>query len=576
MEVKIIRRNNASLHQDLEHYHPVLQRVFANRGVANRSELERSLQQLLPYEQLMGIDQAVARLTTALQQQQVILIVGDFDADGATSTAVAIRALNAFGANKLDYLVPNRFDFGYGLSPELVRYAAQEKRPQLIITVDNGIASIEGVQLANELGIDVVVTDHHLAGNQLPKAAAIVNPNQPGCPFPSKNLAGVGVIFYVMIALRAHLRRLNWFKAQQISEPNLADWLDIVALGTVADVVPLDQNNRILVYQGLERIRRGRACAGIQALLNVSQRAASRITASDLGFAIGPRLNAAGRLEDMSLGIECLITTKSDHAEQMANQLDTLNLERRSLEQDMQTQALELLAQLHLDMGALPAGLCLANPTWHQGVIGILASRIKEKVYRPVICCAYANEAELKGSCRSIPGCHIRDVLAAIANRKPYLLTKFGGHAMAAGLTLPVQHLEEFTSEFANEVAHQVDEEAFVNTVYSDGVLAETDMTMDLACLLRESGPWGQAFPEPLFDDEFRVIQHRVVGQRHLKMTLAKADVSIEAIAFNYDQDNWSETVEKINAAYRLDINEYRGNKALQLIITHMEPLVTC
>ena len=552
--------------------HPVLQRIYLARHVTTAQELEQSLDQLIPPAQLKGIDQATALLADALQRQRRILIVADFDADGATSCALAQRALRSLGARDVRYLVPNRFEYGYGLTPEIVALASQQS-PELIVTVDNGISSLEGVAEARRRGIDVLVTDHHLPGAALPMATVIVNPNQPDDHFPSKNLAGVGVIFYVMLALRTHLRENGWFTQQNIPEPNLARLLDLVALGTVADVVPLDYNNRILVAQGLKRINQGNPCAGIAALLRVAGRSPQRVTAMDLGYVVGPRLNAAGRLTDMSLGIECLLTDDPAAAQDMAGKLDALNRERRTIEATMQQQAFAAIASLHLDMATLPRGLCLFDESWHQGVIGLVASRIKEHTHRPVIAFAPASDSEIKGSARSVPGLHIRDALDAVAARHPHLLSKFGGHAMAAGLTLLRAHLEAFREAFDEEVSRHLSDSDLQGRIISDGELSGEELSLPVAELLRAAGPWGQGFPEPVFDGCFDVVSQRVVGEKHLKLTLRAPHhaKTIEAIAFNRVREGQAVTYSHIRTAYKLDVNEYQGYRSLQLIIEHME-----
>jgi len=480
------------------------------------------------------------------------------------------------GAKQVSYLVPNRFEYGYGLTPEIVELAKQQQ-PDLIVTVDNGISSIDGVSAAKVADIDVLVTDHHLPGAALPAADAIVNPNQPGDEFPSKNLAGVGVIFYVMLALRTYLRENGWFEQQQILEPNLATLLDIVSLGTVADVVPLDHNNRILVSQGLARIRKGVCCPGINALLNVGKRNPHNIVASDLGFAVGPRLNAAGRLEDMSLGIECLLADDPDAAMLLAQRLDELNRERREIEGEMQAQALDCLANIKLGIKDEDAsvGLCLFDETWHQGVVGIVASRIKDRYHRPVIAFALANAdvesdgAEIKGSARSIKGVHMRDLLDTIAARHPGLLSKFGGHAMAAGMTLKASDLKAFEVAFNEELRRCVDDEILQDVIHSDGELESDEFSLELAEALRAGGPWGQAFPEPIFDGAFDVVQQRIVGEKHLKLVLQPVGSrnTIDAIAFNHSEM----TGDQLHAAYRLDVNEYLGRRTVQLMIEHIE-----
>lgn len=556
----------------LSHLHPVLQKIYSNRGIVGDAELEHGLDRLLPYQSLMGIEQAIHHLADALDQQKRILIVGDFDADGATSTAVAIRALRSFGAKNVDFLVPNRFSFGYGLTAELVEVASHEFDPQLIVTVDNGIANHAGVAAAKALGIQVIITDHHLAAETLPDADAIVNPNQPYDSFPSKHMAGVGVIFYVMLGLRRYLSEQGWFIKQQIPEPTMSRLLDIVALGTVADVVSLDHNNRILVSQGLRRIRAGHCAPGITALLEVGGRNQATIVASDLGFIVAPRLNAAGRLDDMSLGIECLLTDDSAHAKKSAQILDQLNVERRVIEQDMQEQALQFLKKCQPDPQNLPLGLCLFDRDWHQGVIGILASRIKDRFQRPVIAFALANEGELKGSARSIPGVHIRDALAHIAIQFPELIGKFGGHAMAAGLTVPLNAFKAFSAAFDTIISRQVKASDLQQAYLSDGELNAEDMTLEIANVIREAGPWGQSFPEPLFDGVFQLLEQRLVGGKHLKMTIAKDDKMLDAIAFNVDINEWPNyRCDCVKIVYRLDVNEYRGKCKVQLIAEHVE-----
>jgi single-stranded-DNA-specific exonuclease len=582
---RIVRRPTAAA-QLSSGLHPVLTRLYAARAVRHPGELDLSFERLLPPAALKHMDAAVALLAESIRAGQRILIVADFDADGATSCALAVRALRSMGAHDVRYVVPNRFEYGYGLTPEIVAVAAQQQ-PHLLITVDNGISSVDGVRAAKAHGMHVLITDHHLPGAELPAADAIVNPNQPGDNFPSKNLAGVGVIFYVMLALRAQLRASGWFVEKNIPEPNLARLLDLVALGTVADVVPLDHNNRILVAQGLKRINaslplpagegRGEGQAtqdctsspGIRALLEVAGRKPGQLTASDLGFVVAPRLNAAGRLTDMSLGIECLLTENEAAAFEMAKQLDTLNRERRSIEAGMQEQALAALDQLHLD-GNLPHGLCLFDESWHQGVIGILASRIKDRVHRPVIAFAKASDTEIKGSARSVPGLHIRDALDAVAARHPGLLNKFGGHAMAAGLSLPRANFETFRAAFAEEVARHLSADDLTGKVLTDGELLAEDLTMELAQSLRAAGPWGQGFPEPLFDGHFEVLGSRVVGEKHLRLTLRQPQGrNIEAIAFNRAAPQPSVGT-RVEAAYRLDINSYQGNQTLQLVIEYL------
>lgn len=556
---------------------PLLQRIYSARQVNSDSDINIELAGLLKPESLKGLDAAVELIVEALQQSSKILIVGDFDADGATSSALAVLALHAMGAVAVDFLVPNRFDYGYGLTPEIVE-VAKSFQPQLIITVDNGISSIQGVAAANAAGIKVLVTDHHLTGAELPAAAAIVNPNQPGCEFASKNLAGVGVIFYLMSALRAELRRRDWFAERQLSEPNMAQFLDLVALGTVADVVPLDQNNRILVAQGLRRIRAGKMRPGIQSLLSVAKRNHQNLVSADLGFAIGPRLNAAGRLDDMSLGIQCLLTNDPYKARDMAQQMDDLNQDRRSIERGMEREALASLENFDVDTAGAAMGLCLYDADWHQGVIGILASRIKDRFHRPVIAFADTDDpGVIKGSARSIKGLHIRDALDSIASRSPHLLSKFGGHAMAAGMSLDKQHYPAFAQAFDQEVRRQLSVDDLQAVVLSDGDLAVEDFSLATAQVLRDAGPWGQHFPEPLFDGEFWLQQQRIVGEKHLKMVVSldrNGQQISDAIAFNIDTAVWPDnTVKRVRLAYKLDINEFRGRRSLQLLVDYIEAL---
>jgi len=522
---------------------------------------------------MKNINEASRLLALAIREQQRILIVGDFDADGATSTALAIRALRSFGAKHVSYLVPNRFEYGYGLTPELVAEACKSK-PDLIITVDNGIANHAGVLAAKKAGIQVLVTDHHLPAPTLPLADVIVNPNQPDDHFKSKQLAGVGVIFYVMLALRRYLLDQGWFASEKLPEPNMSKLLDLVALGTVADLVQLDQNNRVLVHQGLLRIKAGQCVPGIIALLECAGRNHSRIVAADLGFAVGARLNAAGRLDNMSLGIECLLCDDSVQVRQVAQTLDQLNCERKVIEHDMQTQAMSVLSQLNAQEIEALKGISLYDESWHQGVIGILAARIKDRYHRPVIVFAPSTQDELKGSARSIPNLHIRDVLAFIDTQFPNLIKKFGGHAMAAGLTIHPSQFPTFQTVFNDIVAAKLTEDDLKHAIWSDGELTKDELSLELASLLRDAGPWGQAFPEPMFDDIFRIVEQRIVGDKHLKLRLAKDGRMIDAIAFFVDEKKWpNHRCEKIHAAYRLDINEYNGKRQVQLILDCMEPV---
>lgn len=568
---KIIRRNlenGEPLSHDL---HPILQRIYQARGIKSASELELNFDKLISFQNLLGIDQAVACLAKILFQQQKILIVGDFDADGATSSALAVRAFRSFGAKEVEFLVPNRFAFGYGLTPELVQ-VAKDYHPAIIVTVDNGISNHAGVIAAKALGIQVVITDHHLPAETLPPADAVVNPNQAHDAFPSKSIAGVGVIFYVMLALRRYLIEQGWFQQNNLPEPNMSRLLDLVALGTIADVVPLDHNNRILVLQGLRRIRAKQCVPGITALLEIAGRNQARIVAADLGYAVAPRLNAAGRLEDMSLGINCLLSDDLDEARQMAMQLNQLNEERRVIEHDMQEQAFAVLKTLQPENKQLPNGICLFDETWHQGVIGILASRVKDKMHRPVIAFALANEYELKGSARSIPGLHIRDALAEVATLYPDLIFKFGGHAMAAGLTIPRAAFEKFSLAFTEILSAKMPDNLLNNALISDGELQIKELTLEVAEVLREAGPWGQSFPEPLFDGVFEIIEQRLVGGKHLKMILAKEERTLDAIAFNVDLNSWPNyRCTHVNIVYRMDVNEFRGKRGVQLIVEHLE-----
>ena len=571
--MQIIQKKIKNNHQVITGVHPVLQRIYALRGINSKEELDNSFNSLLPFLDFKDIDKACVRLERALLNDENILIIGDFDVDGATSTALAVSALKTFGANRVQYLVPNRFEYGYGLTPAIVQ-VAKKMQPDLIITVDNGIASIDGVSLANELQIDVLITDHHLPADELPDACAIVNPNQKNCRFLSKSIAGVGVIFYIMLALRRHLANKQWFENNNQPLPNMGQFLDLVALGTVADVVSLDQNNRILVSQGLQRIKNGQSRPGIQALLEVAKRDYSSLQASDLGFAIAPRLNAAGRLDDMSLGIECLLSQDLAIARKLASQLDELNIERRKIENEMKDQANLVLNKLVLDSNShLPLGLCLVDPVWHQGVIGILAGRLKEKYHRPTIIFAVIDDKELKGSARSVSGLNIRDILALIDKDNPGLITKFGGHAMAAGLTLPIKSFDRFRSEFIKEVENNLDLASCAGDIYSDGSLSEIDLDLDLANIIAESGPWGSFFPEPQFDNIFEILDQKIVGKNHLKLTLTLfgGDKVVEAIAFNIDLNIWpNNRISYIHALYKLGINQYQGRKKLQIVIDNL------
>jgi single-stranded-DNA-specific exonuclease len=551
---------------------PLLKRIYSSRHISKELQLNRDLSALQSYASLKSIDAAVDRFIIALNQGQTIVIIGDFDADGATSTALAVRALRSFGAEIVDFLVPNRFEFGYGLTPKIVD-VAKEKQPDLIVTVDNGISSHDGVDHANSLGIDVIITDHHLpAENGLPNAVAVVNPNQDGDEFPSKSLAGVGVIFYVMLALRAKLKKENWFELNGIECPNMAEHLDLVALGTVSDVVTLDQNNRILVHQGLRRIRAGLGRPGINALLHVAKRDPARAVASDLGFAIGPRLNAAGRLDDMAFGVACLLSETIPAAKAKAEQLDNLNRDRKGIESEMQKQAYEYVDNM-IKGKELPLGVCLFDETWHQGIIGLVSSRLKERLYRPVIAFADVGKGEYKGSARSIVGFHIRDALEHIAKNNPGMLTKFGGHSMAAGLSLPAENYPEFKKQFEELVSKNLTNDDCCAKVLTDGELEPEYFTLPTAEMLRDAGPWGQGFPEPVFDGTFELVDQKIVGQKHLKLILKLigSDSYCDGIAFNVDLSRWPSNEEKtIKITYKLDVNSFHGRRKLQLLITNI------
>jgi single-stranded-DNA-specific exonuclease len=532
--------------------HPVLRRVYASRGITDAGELSLELKHLLAPSSLMGIDRAAELLDIAVRAGRRIVIAGDYDADGATGAALGVLALRAMGARAVDFLVPSRFHQGYGLSPALAT-AAAELGAEVLVTVDNGIASVSGVATAKQAGMQVVITDHHLAGAELPAADAIVNPNQPGCGFASKHLAGVGVMFYVLSALRARLRDGGWFRDR--TEPNLADFLDLVAVGTVADVVRLDRNNRILVSQGLARIRARRARPGIQALLQVAGRDAGRVSAGDLGFVVGPRLNAAGRLEDMRLGIECLLADSEETALTLAQELDRINRERRTIEGQMRNEALQMVA----DLDSSAVGVSLFDAGWHEGVVGLVASRIKEKLHRPVVAFARAQESGvLKGSARSIPGLHIRDALAAVDAQRPGLVTRFGGHAMAAGLTLPEAHLDDFSTLFDAHCQSVLDDAALERVLETDGELSRDELRLETAQALEQAGPWGQGFPEPLFDGRFEVLDARVVGETHARYRFGIPGAgTISAIDFGGAER--MVTGAAVNLAYRLSVNRYQG-----------------
>ncbi|MDA9950866.1 single-stranded-DNA-specific exonuclease RecJ [Luminiphilus sp.] len=549
-----------------------LKQIYANRGVDRLDDITLPLSQLAPPSALKGAQAAAEMLADAIEFHASVVIVGDFDADGATSCALAVSLLKQMGLEEVTYLVPNRFEFGYGLTPEIVGIAAQYQ-PDVLVTVDNGIASIDGVMAAQMLGMSVIITDHHLPGDTLPEADIIVNPNQPGCTFPSKALAGVGVMFYVLTALRAELRQRGWFESMGIDIPNLADALDLVALGTVADVVPLDKNNRTLVAAGLARMRSGRARPGIEALFEVAGRDISQVSSTDLGFVAGPRLNAAGRLDDMSVGIECLLAESSASARTLATQLNDFNKERKEIERTMQTDAMALLEKGDLSVGNEDFALSLFREDWHQGVVGILASRVRERFHRPTIVFAQSGDGELKGSGRSIPGVHLRDALDRVATSTPGLITKFGGHAMAAGLSLSQDDLPRFREAFNRVVAQALKGSLPDQVTVTDGQLPQSDLTLALAEALESGGPWGQAFEAPSFEGVFTISDMRVVGEKHLKFRLITEAGLIDAIAFNAEVETWTrDTPKALRCVYRPCVNEYRGDRRLQLQIEALWP----
>ncbi len=549
----------------------LLRRVYGNRGIGSPGELERSLKNLADPATFKDIDRAALRIATALREREQILLVGDFDADGATAVALGVSLLRAFGAQQVDFVVPDRFKYGYGLSPEIVSVALAAA-PNLLITVDNGVSSIEGVELANAHGVDVIVTDHHIPAAELPPAHAIVNPNVPGCQFPSKAIAGVGVIYFVLARVRRVLKDDGWFQKQGIPEPNLAHWLDLVALGTVADVVPLDHNNRTLVHQGLQRIRAGRCRPGIQALAKVSGCALAGLRASDLGFYLGPRLNAAGRLDDMTAGIRCLLAATIEEALPHAQALDDFNRQRRQLQQKMVAQA-EVVAGTAVPSADDRYGVVVFDPGWHQGIVGIVAGRLRERMNRPVVVLAPAGAAEphmLRGSARSIPDLNIRDALAVLASRNPGLLSKFGGHAMAAGLSIRRVYQARFAQAFDAVARELLPAAALQARIETDGELASADISLQNAMLLANAGPWGQAFPEPSFHGIFDVVNQRVVGEAHLKLVLQAGGRLLDAIAFNQPPLAKARSVE---AVYKLDVNDYRAMPTVQLRVEHLREL---
>lgn len=571
---KLIKRREIPVGNSVS-THPLLDRLYRARHIKNTKELDRTLKSMLNPNQLYGIDQAVNLLVEAYQQQQKIVIVGDFDADGATSTALSVLALRQLGFSDVDYLVPNRFEQGYGLSIPVAEMAL-EKGVQLLMTVDNGVSSFDGVAFLKEKGIRVLVTDHHLPPETLPPADAIVNPNLSQCHFPSKSLAGVGVAFYLMLAVRAKFRELGIFTAE--TQPNFTDLLDLVALGTIADVVPLDQNNRILAYQGLMRIRARHCRPGIIALAEVANRNVKQFTSSDLGFCIGPRLNAAGRLDNMSIGVELLLANEMSKARELALDLDQLNQTRKEIEAGMKLEAIKICQNLTALFKELPYGITLYQPDWHQGVLGIVSSRIKDQYHRPVIAFTQDGEGILKGSARSIEGLHMRDVLERIHSQHPNIILKFGGHAMAAGLSIREEYFADFQHLFNQTVADWLDEEHLQGVIWTDGELNSNEFNLETAELIKSVGTWGQGFPEPCFDGEFKILDQRAIGQNknHLKMLLEpkQGGVLLDAIAFNINTRLYPDlSIKQARLAYKLDINEFRGNRSLQLLVDYIEPI---
>lgn len=571
---KLIKRREIPVGNSVS-THPLLDRLYRARHIKNTKELDRTLKSMLNPNQLYGIDQAVNLLVEAYQQQQKIVIVGDFDADGATSTALSVLALRQLGFSDVDYLVPNRFEQGYGLSISVAEMAI-EKGVQLLMTVDNGVSSFEGIAFLKEKGIRVLVTDHHLPPETLPPADAIVNPNLSQCHFPSKSLAGVGVAFYLMLAVRAKFRELGIFTAE--TQPNFTDLLDLVALGTIADVVPLDQNNRILAYQGLMRIRARHCRPGIIALAEVANRNVEQFTSSDLGFCIGPRLNAAGRLDNMSIGVELLLANEMPKARELALDLDELNQTRKEIESGMKLEAIKICQNLTALFKELPYGITLYQPDWHQGVLGIVSSRVKDQYHRPVIAFTQDGEGILKGSARSIEGLHMRDVLERIHSQHPNIILKFGGHAMAAGLSIREEYFADFQHLFNQTIADWLDEEHLQGIIWTDGELNSNEFNLETAELIKSVGTWGQGFPEPCFDGEFKILDQRAIGQNknHLKMLLEpkQGGILLDAIAFNINTRLYPDlSIKQARLAYKLDINEFRGNRSLQLLVDYIEPI---
>ena len=572
--MKITRRAVSSQLDLPDSIHPVIRRIYASRNISSARELDYALTNLLPFGSLKNIEAAAALLMDAICNGRRILIVADYDADGATACAAALRGLSLLGAGQVVYLVPDRVKHGYGLSTDVARLAL-ELEPDLLVTVDNGISSLAGVEFARNAGVEVLITDHHLPGKELPAASVIVNPNQPGDRFPSKCIAGVGVMFYVLLAARAGLKEAGWFEAQGRPAPNFAPLLDLVALGTVADVVQLDYNNRILVAQGLRRIRARRCSQGVMALARVAGRVPERITSADLGFLLGPRLNAAGRMADMRLGIECLLTDDFSHALSLAIQLDRFNSERKQAQAEMQEEAEAHLRDIAApEQGEAPFGVCLYDAGWRQGIVGVLAGRIKERVNRPVIIFAPAGEGLLKGSGRSIAGVHLKDALEALAAQHPGLIDRFGGHAMAAGLTIRESAYAQFQELFDAQVRSLTGGRLPGAELVTDGSLAPADISLELAEEIENAGPWGQGFPEPLFDGDFAVADARTVGERHLKLKLLPGGAAqpVDAIAFNTEPDAVATDTGRLRLVYQLAVNDYQGNHTPQLLVRHIRP----
>ena len=553
----------------------LLQRVYALRGITSMQELDYTTRNLCNYDNLDGTHTAVEIVYSAMQNNKRIMIVGDFDTDGATSTALMIKALKKMGCKHVDYIIPNRFDDGYGLSISVVKRALS-KKADLIITVDNGVSAIEAVEFAKQSNLTVIITDHHLCSEQLPAADAIINPNLPNSSFPSKHLAGVGVAFYFMLALRAKLRKENWFASNKLAEYNITNLLDLVALGTIADVVKLDRNNRILVHQGISRIRAGYCCEGIKALLAISRRDPLTLTSTDLAYYIAPRLNAAGRMDSMSLSVELLLCEDYDSAIKQATDLDTLNHDRKLIEQTMYQEALSYIEQVEQKNSTFPNALVVHHPQWHQGIIGIVSARLKDKHYRPVICFASTEDGLLKGSGRSIEGIHLRDILDKLNERYPDILVSFGGHAMAAGLSIQEKDLDQFSAHFEALITKQLDLDVLEQIIETDGEIDNQDFSYSIAKQLKESGPWGEGFIEPTFDGEFIIHQQRLFGEKHLKLVLEPKNGGpiIEGICFNVNLNQWPDhTIKNAKIVYQLDVNEFRGNQTLNLMIRHIWPI---